>query len=364
MTTSITNIEGLESVSGELTEIVKANSLAFQVCGIQHSLTTSPIVFGIKKTPGGTGFNIVKKEAHKVYSVSSEAFTEELVDDVFAIFGKSATDIFKTIAANDVANTLDTTIIDYMKDISTKVTDVIYDLSSPPEHKIIINNLLLKINKERVIMAKNLKRGLPNRLIVSGGVASLLITNKIISGNNEFTPYGKDNIKFIGSMGDMMVYHDFNAVSEYVMISHITDVQGDASVIIIPITEPKHMYRTDKETGQPSIFYTTKYAYSRNPNDSAPTAVSLTDAIFLEADDSINSVLTDLTEVFSPGDSFTITDTANNEDDFVIESVSANKIIVVGDVITAEGTGTATLTKTNSEFISSFGVTLTGFTDI
>ena len=104
------------------------------------------------------------------------------------------------------------------------------------------------------------------------------------------------------------------------------------------------------------------------------TTITPTDAIFTNADNSINSVLTDLSATFSPGDSFEVQDTVSNNGVYVVDTVTANKIVVTtaSGTITDEGTGSATLIKDNSvsatvtqsssDFISSFNLTLTGFT--
>ena len=281
MTTQSSNIEVLKGIAGELTEVVKSNSVAYQACGVQYSTSRSPLVFGIKKGDSDVSFQIISKTPEGGVLVksssdkSADTFSEEMIDDVYSIFGEDATEILKTIAGNNLSDNLDKVIIDHMMSISTKKDAVTYDFSTGV-HKDLISELVLKINQERLSMAKTLKRGLPKILIVSPAVAALLITNKMIAGNDsDYIAGSRDNIKFVGKMGDMLVYMmdqaDLTIATEFVMIAHKSDIPGDASMMIIPIHEPKANIKRDKESGLFTLHYTQKYAYSRNPLDTGTT---------------------------------------------------------------------------------------------
>ncbi len=366
MGTNRTNIEVVAGIAGDLTELIKVNSLAYQISGVQYSDSTSPLVFGIKKGSTTISFEIVQKTPTNTFRAITDpdGFTEELIDDIFAIFGEDAINILKTIAANDLADDLDGVIVNHMLDISTKVAAVTYDFGTVTDHRQIIHNLMLKINKERAIMAKDLKRGLPRILVVSPNVSALLITNKMISGNDsDFVAGGSENIKFIGKLGDMQVFVDLAATDEYVMIAHKSIIPGDASMILIPIKAPSAAVRRHKESGQLNIHFSHKYAYSRNPLDVDTTQLNPTDVVFTNSDNSINSALTDLTTLFSPSDNIEVQDanTVANNGRYVVSSVTANKIVVTGGLITDDTSNTATLIKDNSDFITSFALTLTDF---
>ena len=262
------NIADLESATSELTKIVKANSLAFQVCGIQYSKTPTPLIFGVKKATATTGFEIIKKTPEKTTLISDEGFTEEVIDDVYALFGENANEYLRTIAANSMIDELDAEVVTYMRGIATVDTAYTLNFTTSTDHRELIHNLILKINKTRVEMADELKRGMPKILIVSGEVAAILISNKIVSGNDsDYVSSGKENIKFVGKMGDMMVYHDFNIATASILIAHKNYTPSDASVIIVPISETKMATRIDKESGQPHFHFNQRFAYSRNPLD-------------------------------------------------------------------------------------------------
>jgi len=61
---------------------------------------------------------------------------------------------------------------------------------------------------------------------------------------------------------------------------------------------------------------------------SQPTQTVISDTIFTAADNSINSVLTDLTVLFEIGDSIEVFNSADNEGKYIVETVIATKIVV------------------------------------
>jgi hypothetical protein len=269
MATDINAIADREGIAGDVTRLIKKGSIAFNVCDIQNATTSNPSVFGVKKASGSTGLTIQKKICSLGSSANSEEFTDELVEDIFNLYGKDAEEQLKIIGANSIIDDIDNTLITYMKGIATEETPVSYDFSTgtPKDH---IDDLILKINKTRVAMSKVTQRGLPKNLIVSDGVASLLITNKIISGSDsDYVAGGPDNIKFLGKIGDMQVYHDLASTSDYILFLHKTMVPGDASVILAPINDVNIQIKPDAESGEPHLYMFQRYAYSQNPLDTS-----------------------------------------------------------------------------------------------
>jgi hypothetical protein len=268
MATDINALQAMEGITSGITNIVKKQSIAFQICDVQYASNSNPSVFAVAKGDTGTGLKIVKKACELDESANSDEFTDEIVEDIFNLFGVDATDRLKVIAANTVADDIDSTIIAYMKTIATAETPVTYDFGAGTA-KDLINALILEINRIRVQMSLTTQRGLPKHLIVSAGIASLLITNKIISGNDsDYVAGGPDNIKFLGKIGDMMVYHDLEAVgSEFILFAHKTYIPGDASMIIAPINAVQEAIKIDSESGEPHLYYKQRFAYSQNPLD-------------------------------------------------------------------------------------------------
>lgn len=275
MATTLNNIANAEGITSAITQLIRKSSIAFQVCGVQGASTSNPSVFGVRKQSGSTGLEIAEKVCTLNKSANSDEFTEEVVEDIYNLFGESAEEQLKLIAANSVIDDIDSTLISYMKGIATQETAVSYDFSTgtAKDH---INNLILQINRIRVGMAKSTQRGLPKYLVVSDGVASLLITNKIISGNDsDYIDGGPERIKFLGKVGDMQVYHDLDSAgSDYILFLHKTHVPGDASVILAPINDVSVDIRPHGKTGQPNLYFYQRYAYSQNPLDTPGANVS------------------------------------------------------------------------------------------
>jgi len=274
MATDKTALATLESMAGDLTKIINKQSIAYQVCDVQYATTPNPSVFGVRKGTG-TGLEIVKASCNSDgESANSDEFTEEVIDDIFNLYGENAENMLKAIAANTVIDEIDTTLIGYMKGIATQETALSYDFgtATPKQH---IDSLILEINKIRVDMAKSLQRGLPKYLIVSSGIASLLITNKLISGNDsDYIAGGAENVKLLGKLGDMIVFHDLDSVSDYILFLHKTYVPGDASVILAPIYGPRIQVKPDAESGEPHMYFKQRFAYSQNPLDTAGSHTS------------------------------------------------------------------------------------------
>ena len=276
MGTDNTNIAELESVAGELTEIIQKSSLAYQVCGVQYSTTPNPLVFGVKKNPATKGFTIESKTPEKLQVVDSEGFTEEMIDDVFALFGENAVDYLKTISANDITDTLDAAIVTYMQSIATEDTTLVLDFATETEHNILVQNLMIKINKSRMAIADSTKRGFPKIIIASSNVCALLLTHKMISNEAAAdVPGSRENIKFIGGIADALVFLDIDAVSDYVLVSHKTEVKGDAAVILIPTSDVNMKIHRNEEDGSLKHHYNQRFAYSRNPLDESGANDSL-----------------------------------------------------------------------------------------
>ncbi len=273
--TDTTNLAYLEAMVGEITKIIKSSSIAYQICDVQESLTPAALVFGVKKTGATTGFTIAKKTPVKKTISKSEGFTGEVLEDIQNLFLENAGTIIETISANEILDDLDTELMTYLGSIATIEPTLALDFSAAEDNKDLLAKLIYKISKHRNEMAKTLRRGLPKDIIVSGDVASLLMTAGILSGGQSYLSGTPDNIKFLGNIGDFRVFNDLSNDTDSVIITHKTFVSGDASVILIPINEPIVNIVLDKESGQNKYFLSQRYSYSRNPVDTSGTNDSL-----------------------------------------------------------------------------------------
>lgn len=278
MTTTSSHISELNSVATALTGIINKYSLAYQVSDVQVSSTPNPIAFGIKKKSDNTGFEIVQKPLTSASYYTSESFTEEMVDDIFALYGENAKTIINQIAGNEIVDDLDTAVLNYMNSIAKVYTTLSLDLDALTNHDDITNNIIVKINEIRLAMATVLKRGLPNILIVTPGVASILISYKLLKPTEKVTEpsASRENINYLGFVGDMEAFIDFNSVYEYIMLAHKSPyIKGDASIILVPVGEPIVSPTMNKESGIKKILFKQRFAYTRNPLDKSETGDSL-----------------------------------------------------------------------------------------
>jgi hypothetical protein len=273
MTTDNTNIATYETVAGELTDIIQQSSLAYQVCGVQPSDMPTPVIFGARKRSGSSGFEILRVDPTKFTSSGSEGFSEEVIEDVFNLFGDNALDYLKTVQANEIADDIDVEIVDYLNEIATADTPITLDFTSAPgtSNKALLENLIVKINKVRLAIANETKRGFPSVIVASGGVCSLLLSQKMLRSDYAANK-SRENIKYVGRLADADVFQDLNASTEYCLITHRTGVPGDAGVILIPIYGPKYAVRRDQEGAGLTHHFKQRFAYGQNPLDTQSTA--------------------------------------------------------------------------------------------
>ena len=403
MATENTNISALDSVAGELTDLIKQSSLAYQVCSVQYAQTPTPLLFGVRQKAGSKGFEVVQTTPVKFSTGDSEGMSEEVIDDVFNLFGDNAVEYIQTIAANEIADGIDAEIVTYLNQISTVDTTFVADFSTQPgsdENAALVQNLIIKINKTRLAIANSVKRGFPTVIIASGGVCALLLSHKMISNDGAVDANtSRSNVKYVGKIADANVFQDLNAISEYCMVTHNNpSFPGDSGCILVPITEPKFQLRRDSEGAGFTHHYKQRFAYGANPIDTpyagAVSAVAQISTVTLsdfDAGDTIEiggiggtpTPVTCTTSITATVD-LLVTEITNRTGETVTASnvggVLTLTAITPGTAFTATATivdlGTATVTvatiatptpnveeviAANSDFTRKFACTLTGY---
>lgn len=266
--TDATFIDTLKSIAGDLIVEVKKTSLAYQIADYVPNTGNNPYFFGVKKNPSTTGFSIAGAQGVKTTLANKEGYTQEVLEDIFNLYGKDANDILRVIAANDISEQLDEEILAYLKGIATVGNSLTIDFTSEPEWNIMANNIVYKISKERMLMASILKRGLPKNLIVSNGIAAVLVGNRVIGlAESEEQQENKSNTRYLGKIGDLNVYSDYASETDYFMITHKSSMPGDASLQLTDVGLPIICSNNNEDTGQPKIHLQARFAYSRNPKD-------------------------------------------------------------------------------------------------
>lgn len=277
MSTDSNNIATLDSVAGELTDLIRQNSLAYQVCSVQPSTTPTPLLFGVRQKAGSKGFEIVKTVPETFTTGDSEGMSEEVIDDVFNLFGENAVEYIQTISSNEIADAIDAEIVTYLNEQATVDNTLVLDFNAEGEQGILIQSLIVKINKTRLAIANGTKRGFPSVIIASAGVCSLLLSHKMISNDSaQDADKSRSNVKYIGKIADAEVYQDLNAVGDYCLVTHNNkSMPGDSGTILIPISEPKFHLRRDSEGAGFTHHYKQRFAYGVNPLDDQTATQSI-----------------------------------------------------------------------------------------
>jgi hypothetical protein len=271
--TDFTNLAELESIAGQITKTIKQSGIAFNVCDVQSAVTPSPKVFGVRKAVGTTDFEIVTQTPEvPTETASSGGFTQEVAEDIFALFGLDAVEVLRGIALNDLVDKVDFVVLNYMYLKAASAGDLTLDFSVTTDYKTLVSDLIIKISAVRTEMSGDIRRGLPRVLVVTAGVAALLLANNLITGTedrieNVQTARGKS--KDLGHLGDMHVYVDYDSTralaGEYVLVTHKSDIVGDAAMMILPINDIQTNVLRDEDSGQIKLHYKQRYTYSQNP---------------------------------------------------------------------------------------------------
>lgn len=129
--------------------------------------------------------------------------------------------------------------------------------------------LLVKINKECNAIAKDTRRGRGNFMIVSSNVAVILD----LAGKMTYAPGVDNNLHaddtgatFIGTLqGRIKVYIDPFLGYDEVIVGYKGPNQMDAGFFYCPYVPLQKTSVTDPNTGQPRMFYKTRYGVVANP---------------------------------------------------------------------------------------------------
>ena len=273
MTTTASNIATVEKAIPEFVKLINKDLISNDAFGVTNNQDNpNPVAVGFQE--GATGdLEIHLETLGKSKEIYSNGFTEEFVDDVFAMLGETdAVSAIINVANNDVCKKIDRKIIDYAAAAATVTNTITYDFGAVDDQKKIVNNLVVDINKVRNAMAADTKRGLPNVLIASTDIASLLTS--AISLN--FSSYEENVVSrnFVGNLGRMLIYQDDGLDSGTLLLAYGNSAYNFAPSIFFQIINIKATFVQDKDSGEPKLFFVCRYAYGRNPLDSTGAADS------------------------------------------------------------------------------------------
>jgi hypothetical protein len=225
------------------------------------------------------GFTIEKATVTAKSRALKAEYSLELAQDLKAIHGLDAETELANILSTEILAEINREVIRTINSqaktgASTTNTAIngIFDLSTDADGRWSvekIKGLILQLEREANVIAKETRRGKGNFAIVSSDVASALAA----SGMLDYSPAMSTNLNvddtgntFAGVMnGRLRVYIDPYAVADYVNVGYKGTNPYDAGVFYCPYV-PLTMVRAVAEaTFQPKIGFKTRYGMASNP---------------------------------------------------------------------------------------------------
>jgi hypothetical protein len=229
------------------------------------------------------GFTIEKATVTAKSRALKAEYTMELAQDLKAIHGLDAETELANILSTEILAEINREVIRTINSqaktgASTGNTAVngIFDLSTDADGRWSVEKfkgLIVQIEREANVIAKETRRGKGNFIICSSDVASVLVA----SGMLDYTPALSTNLQvddtgntFAGVLnGRTRVYIDPYATADYITVGYKGSNPYDAGVFYCPYV-PLTMVRAVGENDfQPKIGFKTRYGMVSNPFVSA-----------------------------------------------------------------------------------------------
>jgi hypothetical protein len=225
------------------------------------------------------GFSIEKATVTAKSRALKAEYTIELAQDLKAIHGLDAESELANILSAEVLAEINREVIRTINsqaktgclqsNVSTKG---IFDLSSDADGRWSVEKfkgLLVQLDREANVIAKETRRGKGNVMICSSDVATALVA----SGMLDYAPALSTNLQvddtgntFAGVLnGRMRVYIDPYAVADYVTVGYKGTNPYDAGVFYCPYVPLQMVRAVGEEDFQPRIGFKTRYGMASNP---------------------------------------------------------------------------------------------------
>jgi len=225
------------------------------------------------------GFNIEKATVTAKSRALKAEYTLELAQDLKAIHGLDAETELANILSTEILAEINREVIRTINSQaktgclqSNTAINGIFDLSSDADGRWSVEKfkgLMVQLDREANVIAKETRRGKGNVVICSSDVATALNA----AGMLDYTPALSANLQvddtgntFAGVLnGRMRVYIDPYAVTDYVTVGYKGTNPYDAGVFYCPYV-PLQMVRAVGENDfQPRIGFKTRYGMASNP---------------------------------------------------------------------------------------------------
>jgi hypothetical protein len=225
------------------------------------------------------GFTIEKATVTAVSRALKAEYSLELAQDLKAIHGLDAETELANILSTEILAEINREVIRTMNSQaktgclqSNVATKGIFNLSTDADGRWSaekFKGLVVQLDREANVIAKETRRGKGNILVCSSDVATALAA----SGMLDYTPAMSTNLQvddtgntFAGVLnGRMRVYIDPYASTDYVTVGYKGTNAYDAGIFYCPYVPLQMVKAVGEDTFQPKIGFKTRYGMASNP---------------------------------------------------------------------------------------------------
>ena len=225
------------------------------------------------------GFTIEKATVTAVSRALKAEYSLELAQDLKAIHGLDAETELANILSTEILAEINREVIRTMNSQaktgclqSNVATKGIFNLSTDADGRWSaekFKGLVVQLDREANVIAKETRRGKGNILVCSSDVATALAA----SGMPDYTPAMSTNLQvddtgntFAGVLnGRMRVYIDPYASADYVTVGYKGTNPYDAGIFYCPYVPLQMVKAVGEDTFQPKIGFKTRYGMASNP---------------------------------------------------------------------------------------------------
>ena len=225
------------------------------------------------------GFTIEKATVTAKSRALKAEYSLELAQDLKAIHGLDAETELANILSTEILAEINREVIRTINSQaktgalqSNVTTQGIFDLSTDADGRWSaekFKGLVVQIEREANVIAKETRRGKGNVLICSSDVATALAA----SGMLDYTPAMSTNLQvddtgntFAGTLnGRMKVYIDPYASADYITVGYKGTNAYDAGVFYCPYVPLQMVKAVGEDSFQPKIGFKTRYGMASNP---------------------------------------------------------------------------------------------------
>lgn len=272
---------GLESVSdtdGDDT-LVDSGGSYVPALGDLYSTAEAEALGNTGEAFAEMGFTIEKSTVTAKSRALKAEYTLELAQDLKAIHGLDAETELANILSTEILSEINREVIRTINSqakIGARQANVatkgIFDLSSDADGRWSVEKfkgLLVQIERECNVIAKETRRGKGNVVICSSDVATALVA----AGMLDYTPSLSTNLQvddtgntFAGVLnGRTRVYIDPYATADYVTVGYKGTNPYDAGVFYCPYVPLQMVRAVGEDDFQPRIGFKTRYGMASNP---------------------------------------------------------------------------------------------------